>query len=152
MKARTANYADLNQLVKFCRVHHDKNEWNFLPFSSAKVKENLVGMIRTGGTDIIVAEDDDGKICGLLLAGMDQFFTCKQWYATDVHFVADKGGREILAYFFEWAQAFNAKAVVMGIATADPDGRIARFYKLMGMEQIGSAWVKRFDNEQEQAA
>jgi predicted GNAT superfamily acetyltransferase len=149
--ARVATYADLARLVKLCKRQHEKNDWNFLPFSSAKVKENLVTMIRTPGMEVLVAEQD-GELCGLLLAGLDQFFMNNQWYATDVHFVADRGGRELLKLFFRWAQQHGAKACVMGVATADPEGRIARFYAACGMQQVGTAWVKRFDTAQEQAA
>lgn len=153
MQVELARYGDVKALAQFCRRHHEKNDWNFLPFSTTKVRESLVEMIRTDGMDVIVARDDEsGEICGMLLAGLDQFFMNKQWYATDVHFVADRGGRAILRRFFQWAQEHGAKMVVMGIATDDPDGRIAGFYKAMGMEQLGAAWVKRFHVEQEQAA
>jgi hypothetical protein len=108
-------------------------------------------MIRTEGTDVLVVEDETG-LQGVLLAGMDQFFMNKQWYATDIHFVCDKGGPALLQFFFEWAQRHGAKCVVMGIATADPEGRIARFYQLMGMKQIGTAWVKMFHVEHEEQA
>ena len=105
MATRLAKYGDVKKLTLFCRQHHDKNDWNFLPFSSTKVRESIVEMIRTDGMDVILSCDDEsGEIQGMLLAGLDQFFMNKQWYATDVHFVADKGGRELLRAFFKWSR------------------------------------------------
>jgi hypothetical protein len=152
METRIANYADVAKVVKFAKKHHKALEWNVLPFSSQRVKENLCTMIRTEGMDVLIAEKD-GEIKALLLAGLDQFFMNKMIYATDVHFVADSGGYALLRKFFSWAREHNAKACIMGIATADPLDRIASFYEASGMVRIGSTWVKWLDeNLQEQAA
>ena len=153
MRARVANYADLAELVKLARRHHELNDWNFLPFSSQKVRNKLVTMMRSPGTDVLVAEDEDRKLQGMLLAGLYQFFMNQQLYASDVHFVADKGGVELLRLFFKWAEERRAQMCFMTIATADTEERVRGFYEACGMERIGMIYVKRFHVEpQEQVA
>lgn len=152
MKARVANYSHVNQAVKACQVQHEKSSWSDLPFSSALFRKNLARMIRTDGMDILIVQDDKDKITGVLLATVDQMVFSKTIYASDIHFMCDSGGIQLLAEFKRWSREHGAKMIVMGIGNTDPEARIARFYALSGMTQRGDAWVMPLDNLQEKAA
>jgi len=153
MKACAANYGDVAQLVKVCKAQHEKSSWQELEFNSILVKKNLVHMIRTDGMDALIVKDDDGTITGVLLATVDQFFVCKEIYATDVHFMCNAGGIQLFAEFKRWAKAHRASKIIMGIANDDPTGKIHAFYEMVGMRKLGDAWVMNLKDEiQEQAA
>ena len=152
MKASIANYGDVAQLVRVCKCQHEKSSWRELPFNPVLVKKNLVHTVRTDGMDALIVKDDEGKIQGVLLATVDQFFMNKAFYATDVHFMCDAGGVQLMAAFKRWAVEHGAIKLIMGIANDDPDGRIHAFYEAVGMRSVGDAWVMDLNNMQEKAA
>ncbi len=152
MKASVANYSHVAQLVKVCKEQHGKSAWAELEFNSTLVRKNLMNCVRTDGMDALMVKDGDGDITGVLLAMVDQFFVCKEIYATDVHFMCDAGGIQLFAEFKRWAKEQGASKIIMGIANDDPSGRIHRFYSMMGMRRIGDAWVMNLTEVQEKAA
>lgn len=152
MEASIANYGDIAQLVRVCKEQHNKSSWKKLDFNPVLVKRNLMNTVRTDGMDALIVKDEAGKIHGVLLATVDQFFMNKALYATDVHFMCDKGGIQLFAEFKRWALKHGAAKIIMGIANDDPDGRIHAFYKAVGMHPVGDAWVMDLDNTQEMAA
>jgi hypothetical protein len=152
MKAHIANYSKVNQLVKVCKRMHEKSNWDWLEFNTAHVRKNLMNAVRLDGNDALYVEDDEGKITGILLAAVDQFFINKKIYASDIHFMCDKGGIQLFAEFKRWAREHDADMIIMGIANDDQTGRVHKFYEMVGMKPIGDAWVLMLENEQEMAA
>lgn len=152
MNVWRANFGDIPQLVKFCRDQHAKSSWKALEFNTVHTKKNLMRVVREPGMDALYVRNEDGLITGVLLATIDQFFVNKMRYATDIHFMCDSGGIELMAEFRKWATENGAKKIIMGIANDDPDGRIHRFYEMVGMWPVGDAWVFDLDDEQEKAA
>ena len=152
MKAGVAKYSDMNAMVQLCRRQHEQSSWNDLDFNAARVRKNLVRLIRSPNMDALVVRDESGTIQGLLLATVDQFFMSNTIYASDVHFACESGGVQLLAEFKRWAYAHNAKYMIMGIGNDDPDTKVSRFYKAVGMHQRGDAWVLPLDQSQEKVA
>ena len=152
MRVEVANFGNVHAMLVFCKVQHAKSSWKSLPFNPVHVKKNLMKMVREPGVDALVAFDDAGIITGVLLASIDQFFVNKMYYATDVHFMCESGGIQLFAEFKRWARRNGAKKIIMGIGNDDPDGKVHRFYEMVGMWPVGDAWVYDLDEEQEQAA
>ena len=152
MKALVGNYGDIAQATRLCKVLHADSSWTALEFNAQHVRKQLMNIVRTDGMDMLLAKDDDGVIQGVLLATVDQFFICKQRYATDIHFMCRRGGIQLLAEFKRWAREHGARKIIMGIANDDPNNRIARFYEMAGMQNIGDAWVMDIEELQEMAA
>jgi len=139
-------------MAKLCRRLHDVSSWKELAFNPTHVRKNLMTVVREDGLDALVVSDDEGALKGILLASVDEFFISKERYATDVHFMCEAGGIQLLAEFKRWAIEHGASKIVMGIANDDPDGRVHEFYKAMGMRPVGDAWVMDLKNSQEKAA
>ena len=152
MKASTANFGDIASLVKLCRELHSASSWKELTFNPVHTKRGLMNVVRTDGMDVLIVRDDEDVIQGLLLATLDQFFICKEMYATDIHFMCRSGGIQLLAEFERWARRHGAKKIIMGIANDDPTGRIHGFYEAVGMRPIGDAWVKDLNELMERVA
>lgn len=152
MKALVANFAHVNNMAKLCKELHGQSSWKELEFNSNHVRKNLMRVVRDDGMDALIAMDDENKMQGLLLASVDQFFICKDIYATDIHFMCRAGGIQLLAEFKRWAIKHGASKIIMGIANDDPLNRVAAFYKMAGMQNIGDAWVMDLKDLQEQAA
>ncbi len=152
MKVSIGNYSHVNAVVKFAAVQHEKSSWNDVPFSAALLRRNLARIIRTDGMDILLAQDAEGNVCGVLLAMADQMVTSKTVYATDAHFACEAGGVQLLAEFKRWSREQGAKFIVMGIGNLDAQGSTARFYELSGMHQRGDAWVMDLREQEQKVA
>lgn len=152
MKARVANFADVYKVAKLCQRLHGQSSWQSLPFNPTHVRKNLMKMVRDDGLDVLIVENDEHEAKGVLLASMAEFFVCKEWYATDVHFMCEAGGIQLLNEFKRWALKHGAKKIVMGIANDDPNNRTARFYEMVGMQSVGDAWVWDLTEFMENAA
>jgi len=150
MRAGIAKYTDVTAVVKVCRKQHEQSSWKELKFNPVHVKRNLLRLFRSDTDDVLVVKDDEGKIGGVLLASLNQFFVSKELYATDIHFMCDFGGIQLFAEFKRWAIKNGASMLLMGIANDDETGRIHKFYEAMGMKPVGDAWVLKLEPEQEQ--
>jgi hypothetical protein len=151
MEARVAKYTDVNQIVKVCQRLHAVSSWKELDFNPRHVKRNLLRMFKDDTSTVLIAVDD-GQITGVLLATIDQFFISKMLYATDVHFMCEAGGIQLLARFKRWARKNGASKIIMGLANDDPSGRVHQFYEAVGMRRVGDAYVMDLKDLQEMAA
>lgn len=146
MKVFRARYEDVLPLLHFCVKMHKVSGWDWIPMDKDVMRKNLVTVIRTQGMEALVAKDREGIIHGVLLASTDRMFFGKTTYATDIHFMARKGGLHLLRAFERWSVEQKAAVIIMSIATADPNKRIERFYEKAGFERIGTAFIKRLEN------
>jgi len=152
VKARVANFAALTVVTKFCRARHAESSWAEVPFNPVLFRKNLMLMVRTPGTDVLVVETEQGAVTGVLLASLEQLVFNKMVYATDIHFMCTGGGIPLLAEFRRWAIEHHASKIIMGIANDDPSGRVHKFYEAMGMKPVGDAWVMDLADQQETVA
>ncbi|RLB68292.1 MAG: hypothetical protein DRH08_01355 [Deltaproteobacteria bacterium] len=152
MKASVANYLAVTEIVRFCKSQHVKSSWAEIDFNPVLFKRNMVRVVREDGSDILIVRDDTDRVVGVLLATVDQFIFNKMVYATDIHFMCEAGGIEILGEFKRWAREHRASKIIMGIANEDPTGKVHMFYKLSGFRSVGDAWVMDLQEAQEKAA
>jgi len=146
-KVYCARYEDVNDIVVFGKkFHKESSGWERVPFVVDTFRKNIVSTVRTQGYDVLVARDE-GKVVGFLIAATDQMIFGKTRYATDVHFVAHKGGLQLIREFEKWARNHAAACMIMTIATSDPEGRIERFYEAAGLERIGTSFIKWLEQE-----
>jgi len=147
MKVYRARYEDVFPIVAFCKKFHATSGWERVPMDIDVLRKNIVTVVRTMGYDVLVAKDDEGRVQGILIATTDRMIFGKTRYATDAHFVANKGGLQLLREFERWSREQDAACIIMSIATADPEGRIEKFYELAGFERIGTAFVKWLEEQ-----
>ena len=152
MKAEVGNYSCVPAVVKFCRGQHGKSSWADVDFNPTLFRNNLGRIIREEGSDILLVRDDGNTIVGVLLATVDQLIFSKMIFATDLHFMCEAGGIQILAEFKRWAIGHRANKIIMGIANEDPTGRVHLFYTLAGFHRVGDAFVMDLQESQEKAA
>lgn len=151
MRTRYAKYEDLHRVLSYLKRQHEATDWGTIPFDVELVKRNLVGMIRTQDVfEVIIAEDKEKNIRGVLLACTDQYFWNKQRYASDLHFVASGGGAHVLNRFIRWAEERGCGSVIMAVATSDR--RAEKLYERVGFQRVGGAMVRWLQEGKEQAA
>ena len=151
MRTREAKYADVSKVFNYLKAQHDSTGWGMIPINDKTLRTSIVSLVRTQDiADVLIAEED-GKVRGVMLVQMDNFFWAKEPYASDVHFIATGGGPALLNKFKDWAQRRKCKCIVMAVATHD--ARAEMFLKVSGFERRGGALVCWLDKPaQEKAA
>ena len=151
MRTRVARYEDVHAVVRYLRQNHDNTGWGCLPINDKVLRESVVALIRTHDVaDVLVAEDSEGVIRGVLLATLDRFFWCKKFYASSVHFVATGGGAALVNAFKHWAATRNCECIIEAVAT--DDARAEAFMEATGFERRGGALVCWLRQAEERAA
>ncbi len=84
----------------------------------------------------------NGRISGVLLGLISQFWYSREWFASDLAFYSQhKGdGQALMARFLEWAKAKNAIAL-MGQSSGKLTERVRAFYSSFGLVPIGNLFI-----------
>jgi hypothetical protein len=144
---RLANLGDLTRMVMFGRNAHGRSNYSDVPFNAAVARDTLRGSVMLKGQDVIIAEREDGSLCGLLIALTIQLPFSRRKYATDGIFVAEQGGDKLLDAFLEWAKSKHVARVDMSQSQFDSDDRCVALYTSRGLERTGGMYLKKFPLE-----
>lgn len=147
IKVRLANTGDLTRLVIFGRNAHAHSNYADIPYNSMVVRETLRAAVTLKGQDVIIAERDDGSLCGLLIALTVPLPFSRRKYATDGVFYAEQGGDKLLDAFIEWAKARHVARIDMGVTQSDPSRRLDVLYKSRGFQPTGGMYLQKLTEE-----
>lgn len=145
MIVREAKVNDVTPLVRLCQKFHGQSEYRWLPFSAAAMRRSIQEMRRRVDCVVLVA-DQDGEIKGFLFGTVDQFLYNRKLYATDVEFMAEAGGAELLEAFKEWAESRGAAVEIHGVSNAEQDETRAkakdRWFTAQGLTKTGGMFQR----------
>lgn len=148
IKVRLANTGDLTRLVIFGRNAHAASNYADIPYNSMVVRETLRAAVTLKGQDVLIAERDDGSLCGLLIALTVPLPFSRRKYATDGVFFAEQGGDKLLDAFIEWARARHVARIDMGVTQFDPQRRLDRLYESRGFVTTGGMYMQKLEPAQ----
>lgn len=147
IKVRLANTGDLTRLVIFGRNAHAASNYSDIPYNSMVVRETLRAAVTLKGQDVIIAEREDGSLCGLLIALTVPLPFSRKKYATDAVFFAEQGGNLLLDAFLEWARARHVVRVDMGVTQFDQTQRLDALYERKGFQRTGGMYMQKMEAE-----
>ena len=139
---RKANHRDLSSMVAFVRSRHEGSIWGQWSFSPGALRKNLKGMLGRPGFEIFIAEQDD-KVVGILVAMVDQLLWSRTLYATDIVFLADRQGTELIQAFRQWAKEAGASVILMGVTEAGREQAKERWFQTQGLERTGGMFMEK---------
>lgn len=139
MAVRTGTVADIKDILEFLdEYHRTDSNLSDIPFDRKSMTKTIEYFLYTSKQKIFVYEKE-GKICGVLLAGLEPFvFNENRYWATDTVFVARAGGTWLLKHFIRWAQAYKVDRIIMGISTEDE--RAGALYEACGLVKLGGMY------------
>lgn len=147
IKVRLAHTGDLTRLVIFGRNAHAHSNYADIPYNSMVVRETLRAAVTLKGQDVLIAEREDGSLCGLLIALTVPLPFSRKKYATDGVFYAEQGGDKLLDAFIEWAKARHAARIDMGVTQFDPAARLDKLYETRGFVRTGGMYMQKITEE-----
>lgn len=137
MIVRGATFYDIAGMVSLGRRMHEKSALADLPFDEDSAK--LLGaQCMSLSTHCAFVAEDCGEIVGILLGLVRPFPYLNACYATDVLFCAERGGKELMRRFIEWAHERNVDRVVASVTFGgrDPDA----LYRRLGFQKVGGVY------------
>jgi len=140
VKVRKAKYNDITALVIFCKAQHAETSFRDWAFNPALFRRSLREIIKGQNGDALIAVSKTGHIRGLLLAWHEQLLWTKQFYATDLHFVAEQGGDMLLRAFKKWAIERNCIEIGIGTFNGKDEERIETLYNRLGFQTVGKTY------------
>lgn len=147
ISVRLAHLGDLTRLVMIGRRAHAESNYADIPFNAQVTRDMFRGGVMMKGQDVLIAERDDGSLCGFLICLSAPLPFSRRKYATDGAFYAEQGGDRLLSAFVAWAKTHCVARIDMGVTQADPNGRIARLFKRKGFQPTGGMFVMKFPLE-----
>jgi hypothetical protein len=144
---RLAHLGDLTRLVMFGRIAHAASNYSDIPFNAGYTRDMFRGAILLKGQDVLIAEREDGSLCGFLICLTVPLAFSPRKYATDGDFYAEQGGDKLLDAFIAWAKSKHAARIDMGITQSDPDERADSLYTRKGMERTGGMYLLKIPLE-----
>lgn len=146
---RLANLGDLTRLVMFGRVAHGNSNYSDIPFNAAVTRDMFRGAVLLKGQDVLIAEREDGSLCGFLICLTVQLPFSRRKYATGGAFYAEQGGDKLLDEFIAWAKSKHVARIDDVVSQADPGDRVSNLYVRKGFERTGGAFLMKFPLEKQ---
>ena len=141
-----ARILDIPELLEIAvQFWNESTHYKKRPINLDKVKTQLQTLILYPSQGcVLVVKDEDGKILGGFLGGLQEEWQSDSLMAFDYClFVRPKcrGSRTaylLITAFKEWAKEAGAKWIQCGTATGIDTEKTIRFYKKIGFEHTGS--------------
>jgi len=144
---RLAHLGDLTRLVMFGRRAHADSNYSDIPFNADVTRNMFRGGVLLKGQDVLIAEREDGSLCGFLICMAIQLPFSRKKYATDGAFYAEQGGDVLLDAFIDWARARHVARIDMGVSQYDPGQRLDALYARKGLERTGGMYLMKLEKQ-----
>lgn len=137
MRARLATIADLSDIVAFGkRVVATTNYAEFA--YNAVLARRVVKQMMTQATSRVWVAEHQGRITGLLMGEVGPMPFTHHMAATDLIFVAEAGGDELLDAFIEWCKLRKVARIDMGVSAGpEREDAIKRMFAKHGFGYSG---------------
>lgn len=137
---RPAVHDDTADLLDFLEKYHkESSNLSDIPFVRKDCAQVLTAFMSSRDCYAKVAVRDD-KITGLLFASLEPFFFNKRAaWASDLLFISNGGGAQLLKDFKCWATAAGAHKIITGVSSGDE--RADQLIETLGFEKTGGMYV-----------
>ena len=140
MDVRRARISDMAAIINFMVDYHATSNLKSVPFVRQDAVKVVEYHITHRDTNPLVAFDEEGVLIGMLFAELVPFFFNRKYYfASDLQFLSNGAGMQLMRAFKAWAKDMGAHQIIMGVSSGDP--RADTFLELSGLEQTGNMYV-----------
>lgn len=137
-RTREATLSDVPNIVAIGRRFHAISPWSDQPFCGERTANTIISLM--DAPNGVVFYNGHGILGGVV----SQALFGSGIYAQELFWFADKGGRDLIQAFEEWAKTQGAKGVIMLNLTLDPrtDKLMDRMYKRKGYAMRERSYYK----------
>ena len=139
---RKAGLSDLSELVAWGKGSHARSNYaEIAPYNAVITRQFFKGAMMDANHAFFVALNG-GKVCGLLVGHCDNYPFSHVRFATDVLFVADAGGGQLLDAFVEWARKARVAVVESAPSQTERFDILADMFERKGFIRCGGTFRK----------
>lgn len=136
---RPAVHDDTAEILDLLEEYHKNSNMADIPFVRRDCAKVLTAFMATRDCYGKVSVRD-GKIVGVLFASLEPYFINKnKAWASDLCFIANGGGAQLLKDFKCWAKAAGATKIIMGVSSNN--SRADQLIETLGFEKTGGMYV-----------
>lgn len=140
MKVRRARLSDMAAIINYMAAYHTTSNLASVPFVRKDAVKVVEYHVTHKDTNPLVAFTEEGVLIGLLFAELvPYFFNRKYMFASDLQFISDGAGMQLMRAFKEWAKSMGAHQIIMGVSSGN--SRADSFLELSGLEKTGNMYV-----------
>ncbi len=149
MQIRRVTTEDIDEVLELGVLMHAESAYRFLPFDRDKVRRLLLSYAETPETRCMLAAEENGRIVGVFVGYLTDYFFCGEKLAMDVvlyvgrKYRGSSAARRLLRAFCDWARARGACEVCLGVSTDVNAERTGKFYERMGFVRVGGIYKQR---------
>lgn len=137
MSARLATLADLSDIVAFGKRVVATTNYAAFPYN-AVIARRVVKQMMTQATSRVWVTERKGQITGLLMGEVGPMPFSHYMAATDLIFVAESGGDELLDAFIAWCKLRGVARIDMGVSAGpEREEAIKRMFAQHGFDYSG---------------
>lgn len=143
---REAELRDMHQLVELAKYFVPRI--GYASLSEAKFRPAMNQLIKSPHAIVLVAENEEGELVGVLIAQCMRIWYSDDYYATDLGFVVKPEHSGVYAWlmakrFIRWAKAQpRVVDITMQISSGlDEGNRIGQMYEALGLKRMGGCYT-----------
>jgi len=143
MVIRPMQAGDIPAILDMGKAMHHESAYRDMIFSVDKCKKLIMWLFTSPLAFIVVAVNDDGKLCGIMAAHIAQHYFSDDYMIEDYLLYVrpeNRGGTigmRLVSQFVEWAEKQNIKMIMCGISTEIETEKVIKLYKHFGFHTAG---------------
>lgn len=126
------------KLIAYGRQLHGKTAYANIPIDVKKANAFFASCMVGQDTAVWASFGKDNKVYGVLVGSVQHWPYLEGLYATDLLFIADRGGRELYRAFEQWAVSHGANSIQMGVSSGLTQA--GAFYQTIGLKPVGGIY------------
>lgn len=138
---RPAHLSDVERIVEMGRVLHAESAYRKISYSPEKVEMLITRLIN--GDGVVFVAECEGAVVGGIAGGVTDHWFSDELQGFDYSFFVMPEARQglhatkLMLALKSWCKAKGATVMRMGITTGINVEGTARFYKYLGLEEMG---------------
>ena len=136
--------SDIPSVIVLGKAMHQESAYREMTFSEQKCRRLIDYLLSTTESFEVVAVNDTGELCGMMIAAMTQHYFSEDYFIQDYLVYVrpeDRGGTiasRLVAKFLEWAkEQKGAKMLMCGISTEIDTAQAVRLYEHFDFHRAG---------------
>lgn len=140
MIIRKATFADLSAIVACgARWHAAGSTYDGIPYNAVIARRTVKRCLTDADARVWVAERD-GEVVGFLIGQIGEMPFSHHTSASDLAFVAQAGGDELVAAFIAWCRLRRVARIDMASSAMRASAVVRRFFRRAGFEEAGGLY------------
>lgn len=130
------------QLIALGRGFHAESAYSRLPYDESTCRSALKGALAQPHMSLW-ANVEGNAVTGFLIGLISDYVFTRATYATDLVFVAKRGGPAIFRRFEKWAKDCGCESIQVGISSGIGDpAKLGKYYERLGYHRVGGLYMR----------